>query len=252
MGDFGIKHLTGLAWLFSIIITLLVTLLHIRKEKQNKERFDLAVIKGTTIFIWGWEFVKTVYMIKSPDFGGVGNYPAFMLPFHICSMALYAYLIIGFKPGKLADYIKPFGFATMLLVTLLILTIPASSGIMGNLPHWKFVSENTLPYQSFLYHGSLVFVPLYMMLSGFYQPKIKDIGKATVTLLAVACFAFVLNKILGVTDFMTIEKGNGNPFQYLIEDSYLLYLLILASITTAGTTFFLAVGQLITKRKIKA
>lgn len=251
MGDFGIKHLTGLAWLFSLIIGLLIALLYIRKKQQNLIAYDLWVIKGAAIFIWFWEMIKTIYMIKSPDFGGVGNYPAFMLPLHICSMGLYAYLIIGFKPGKLADYIKPFGFATMLLVTLLILTIPASSGIMGNLPHWKFVKDNTLPFQSFLYHGTLVFVPLYMLLSGFYKPRMKDIGKATVSLFVVAIFAFIVNKVLGMTDFMTLEYGNGNPFQFLIENRYVLYILVLASVSIFGTFVFLAIGELVSKLKFK-
>ena len=51
MGDFGIKHLTGLAWLFSLIIGLLIALLYIRKKQQNLIAYDLWVIKGAAIFI---------------------------------------------------------------------------------------------------------------------------------------------------------------------------------------------------------
>ncbi|MCK7487602.1 MAG: hypothetical protein MZU97_20360 [Bacillus subtilis] len=53
-------------------------------------------------------------------------------------------------------------------------------------------------------------------MSGFYRPHVKDTGKAALTLLATAAFAITLNKILGVTDFMTLEYGNGNPFQPLL------------------------------------
>jgi hypothetical protein len=240
MQNFGFKHLFGLFWLFGLIFITLVILLRIRKLHRKGESYDLWVIKGATIFIWGWEFVKTVYMIRSESFGGVGNYPAFMLPLHICSMALYAYIIIGFFPGKLANFIKPFGFATMLVMTSIILAIPYSSGILGDLNHWRFVPDNIMPYQSFLYHGTLVFVPLYMVLSGFYKPRLKDIWKAMTTLAVVAVFATIMNKLLLVTDFMTLEYGNGNPFQFLIADQYLLYLLILTVIT--GFAMFVVLG----------
>lgn len=245
MGNFGPKHLTGLLWLFSLIIITLIVLLTIRKKYHKGLSYDLWVIKGATIFIWGWEVVKTIYMVRSPAFGGVGDYPVFMLPCHICSMALYAYWIIGFKPGKLADFIKPFSFAVLLIVTSIILTIPDSSGIMGNEPNWHFIMDNLLPFQSFLYHGTLVFVPMYMVLSGFYKPTIKDTGKAMLTTLAVAIGAVILNKALGSTDFMTLEVGNGNPFQYLVQDQYVLYVLLLASIVFVATFAVLGIAQLI-------
>jgi hypothetical protein len=249
MGNFESKHLLGLVWLFTLIAVLLIGLLTLKKRKHYGSEFDRKVVAGAALFVWGWEAVKTIVIFNSPAFSGVGVYPAFMLPFHICSMALYAYWVIGFHPGKFADYIKPFGFATMILVTLLILAIPASSGILGNLPNWSLVSENILPFQSFLYHGTLVFVPLYMVLSGYYRPHVKDTGKAALTLLGTAIFAFTLNKILGVTDFMTLEYGNGNPFQPILLTNYPLYLLILGSIAIGGTALILFIGQVATRSK---
>ena len=212
MGDFGSKHLLGLAWLLPLIAILLTILLTVRKKYNKGMKYDLGVIKATALFVWGWEVVKTIYIFKSPLYGGVGLYTSYMLPFHICSMALYAFWILGFHPGKLADFIKPFSFATLFLVTLIILIIPDSSGILGDLPDWRFAITNILPFQSFLYHGSLVFLPLYMVMSGYYKPNIKDTGKAAITLVVVAAFAFTLNKVLGDTDFMTLEFGWGNPF----------------------------------------
>jgi len=244
MGDFGTKHLMGLFWLSAVIFLALVILLRFRKAKGKGTSYDLWVIRGAALFMWGWELVKTVYMIRAESFGGIGNYPAFMLPLHICSMALYAYVVIGFFPGRLADFLKPFGYATMMLVTSIILVIPASSGILGNRPDWAFVSENIMPFQSFFYHGSLIFVPLYMVLSGFYRPKVKDTGKAVVALFSTALVAFVSNKLLMVTDFMMLEVGNGNPFQSMVESSYGLYVLILASVAVFGTFVVLGVSEL--------
>lgn len=245
-GNFGYKHLTGLIWLFSLILFLLVLLLTIKKRMGKGGKFDRNVIRAAALFIWAWEAVKTIYIFDSLDYGPVGTYQSYMLPFHICSMALYAFWILGFHPGKFADFVKPFAFAVMLLVTSIVLTIPDSSGILGEeyVPDWSFTLKNILPFQSFLYHGTLVFVPLYMVLSGYYRPRIRDVGKAFVCLVAVAVFAFSLNKLLlGTTDFMTLQFGWGNPFAYLIPDRYPLYLLILSAVSLGGTAVLLGIAE---------
>ena len=76
----------------------------------------------------------------------------------------------------------------MLLVTSIILIIHGSSGILGSQDNWHFVFDNILPFQSFFYHGCLVFVPLYMILSGYYKPRFSDIYKSTVVLIICAIF----------------------------------------------------------------
>ncbi|OHE40749.1 MAG: hypothetical protein A2Y16_06875 [Tenericutes bacterium GWF2_57_13] len=248
MGNFGSKHLLGLAWLLPSIAILLVVLLVLRKKKGYGESFDRKVILGASIFIWVWEIIKTIFIFNSPAYGSVGVYTAYMLPFHICSMALYAYPVIAGRHHKLAEFVKPFAFAVTLLVTAILLVVPDFAGILGNLPNWSFVYDNILPFQSFSYHGTLLFVPLYMVLSGFYRPRLRDIGKATVVFVATAIFAITMNKLfLGVTDFMTLEHGWGNPFNYLIADRYWLYFLILAGISVGGSALTLGIAELIWK-----
>lgn len=246
MGNFGSKHLLGLAWLLPSIAVLLVVLLVLRKKKGYGESFDRKVILGASIFIWAWEAVKTIYIFNSPAYTAAGAYSAYMLPFHICSMALYAYPAIVSRHRRLADFVKPFAFAVTLLVTSILLVVPDFAGILGNLPDWRFVSDNILPFQSFCYHGTLLFVPLYMVLSGFYRPRLRDIGKAAAVLFATAAFAVMMNKLLqGATDFMTLEHGWGNPFNYLIADRYWLYLLILSAIAVGGSAITLGIAELI-------
>ena len=248
--DFGYKHLIGLAWLFSLIAVLLIVLLLIRKKFKLGENFDKAVVRYTCYFMWAWEIIKTVRMINHADFGPVGSYPLYMAPFHICSMGLYAYLIIGSKKqSKLAEWVKPFGYAVMLVVTCIILTIPNSSGILGSVENWSFVFDNLLPYQSWLYHGCLVFVPLYMVLSGFYRPRWRDIYKATAVLFVVAAFAQGLNFLFegSGADYMTLRYGNGNPFAFLLVDTPWLYYLVLTAAAIGGLSLVIAVTIGVTK-----
>lgn len=246
--DFGYKHLTGLAWLFSLIATALVVLLYIRKKYNKSETYDKAVIRYTAYFMWAWEIVKTIRMVNHADFGPVGTYPLWMAPFHLCSMALYAFLIVGSKhSGKLAEFIKPFSFAVMLLATSIILAIPASSGIMGSETNWKFTFDNILPYQSFLYHGCLIFVPLYMIISGFYSPKWSHIPKALIVFVVCACFSQSLNFIFegSGADFMMLRYGNGSPFVGMLQTNPFLYYLTMSSLAIAGTCLILTIAILV-------
>ena len=242
--DFGHKHLVGLAWLFPLIAVLLTVLLIIRKKFKLGESYDRAVIRYTCIFMWTWEIIKTIRMVNYPDYGPVGSYPLWMAPFHICSMALYAYIIIGAKkPNKLETWVRPFGFAVMLIVTSIIIAIPASSGILGPTDNWKFTFDNILPYQSWLYHGCLIFVPLYMVLSGFYRPCWKDIYRGATVLCVVAIFAQALNYILDGSDadFMTLRYGRGNPLAFLLVDTPVLYYLVLAVVAIGGMALVLSI-----------
>ena len=246
--DFGPKHLSGLAWLLALVAIILTALLIIRKKKGLGEQFDKAVIRYTCYFMWLGEIIKTVRMINYDDFGPIGYYPLWMGPFHICSMALYAYLIIGSRrENKLEKWLRPFGYAVMLVVTSIILTIPASSGILGAPENWSFCFENLLPYQAWVYHGCILFVPLYMVLSGFYRPEWRDLYKSAAVLCITATFAQGLNYLFDGSgaDFMTLRYGNGNPFAFLLADTPAMYYIVVGSIALGGTSLVIVVTKLI-------
>ena len=254
--DFGSKHLIGLVWLFILMAVVLTILLVVRKKRNLGESYDKAVIRYTCYFMWAWEIVKTIRMINYPDYGPIGYYPLWMAPFHICSMGLYAYLIIGSKKqGKLAEWVKPFSYAVLLIVSSIILTIPASSGILGPTQDWGLHFDNILPYQSWLYHGCLVFISLYMAISGFYKPCFKDIYKGATVLIVVAIFAQTLNFVLDGSgaDFMTLRYGNGNPFAFLLADTPILYYLLLSVVAIGGMalviTITIGINTLVKKLK---
>ena len=257
--DFGPKHLTGLAWLLPLIAVVLTVLLLIKRKWKLDEKFDRAVIRYTCYFMWAWEIIKTVRMINYEDYGPVGYYPLWMAPFHICSMGLYAYLIVGAKkPGKLAEWVNPFAYAILMIVTSIILIIPGSASLLGNTPDWSFCFDNILPYQTWLYHGSLLFVSLYMAFSGFYRPKWSDIPKGAVVLAVAATGAQILNFTLegSNADYMTLRYGRGNPFVFLLEGpNPILYYAVLTAICVGGMTLVIGVTigirALVEKRRAK-
>ena len=56
--DFGTKHLTGIAWLFSLIAIVLAVLLIVKKKYNKGEGYDRTVIRYTCYFMWAWEVIK--------------------------------------------------------------------------------------------------------------------------------------------------------------------------------------------------
>ena len=246
--DFGPKHLIGLAWLLPLIAVLLTGLVWIKKKKGYGVSFDKAVIRYTCYFMWALEVVKTIRMVNHADYGPVGHYPLWMAPFHLCSMGLYMYLILGAKKeSKLAEWVKSFSYAGLMLATCIILTIPNSSGILGSVQNWSPVFDNILPYQSWLYHGSLLFVALYMVISGFYRPAWRDIYKAAITLSVLAACAQALNFIFDGSgaDYMTLRYGNGNPFAFLLADTPALYYTVLTAVSFSGMALIITVTILL-------
>lgn len=242
--DFGHKHLSGLLWLGILIFILLTVLLLIKRKWKLGMGFDKGVIRYTCYFMWALEIIKTVRLINYADYGPVGHYPIWMAPFHICSMGLYAFLLVGSKKdSRIAKLVTPFAYSVMMVVTSIILTIPASSGILGPTEDWKLCFDNILPYQSWLYHGSILFVPLYMALSGFYRPRWRDILKSVGTLFVLAAFSQGLNFLFDGSgaDFMTLRYGNGNPFAFLLVDTPILYYLLLAVVSAAGVSVVIGV-----------
>ena len=103
----------------------------------------------------------------------------------------------------------------------------------------------------------IFFVPMYMVLSGYYRPKWCDIYKAGVVAIICAAGAQALNYGFegSNADFMTLRYGYGNPFAFLIEISPFLYVGVLAAIVIAAEAAVIAatigIEALIDKRKKK-
>jgi hypothetical protein len=135
--------------------------------------------------------------------------------------------------------------------------MPSAAAILNGPDNWSFCFDNLLPYQAWLYHGMIFFVPMYMVLSGYYRPKWCDIYKAGVVAIICAAGAQALNYGFDGSnaDFMTLRYGYGNPFAFLIEISPFLYVGVLAAIVIAAEAAVIAatigIEALIDKRKKK-
>lgn len=231
---FGTKHLVGLALMIFVITVLLILL----KRIKHKQRYVLIY---SALLILGLETLKYAYMISNAQFS-LND-----LPFQLCSFALYVMPLIAIGNKKINQYALPFAFSIGILAGGLALLYP--SNILGTSDFWFPFEGDILPYISFIYHAHMIFYALYIYQQKIYVPTSKDILKVFIMLLGFASIANVLN-FLWQTDFMMLRYGAGNPFQFLIDIHYIVFLLVMVilGIFMISLTY---IGFLVTQKKSK-
>jgi uncharacterized membrane protein YwaF len=222
---FGSKHLIGTSLMIILIAAFLILSLKVYKGKPR----TIMIIATFTLI--GLELFKYLFVLYERN-----ALPEHMMPLQLCSFSLYAMPIVTFAKEKTAKFVMPFAYAVGLVSGLIVLIFPAN--VLGSSTNWFPVNGDLLPFQSFLYHATMVFFSLYIVLAKVYQPKLSDVKRAFFILLGVALVAFNVNLLLE-TDFMLLRVGNGNPLNFLIDTSYSLYLisLILLGFILLSLTF---------------
>jgi uncharacterized membrane protein YwaF len=113
-------------------------------------------------------------------------------------------------------FFLPTTFAVGLLAGLITLAYPAT--VLGGTYDWSLISDNILPYISFLYHSTMIFFSLYLLFSREYQPELRDYPTAYGTLVVFGFMAMITNAIFG-TDMMFLNDGHGSPFQFILTEN---------------------------------
>ncbi len=212
---FGPKHLVG-----SLLVSLLIALILISTLMILKNKNHSRLLKITALFILALELTKYLYTITTE-----GSFPLNYIPMQLCSFSLYLMPLTAFSKGKVAEFFRPTTFAIGLMAGLIVLLYPAT--VLGGDYNWFPLSDNVIQIISFLYHGTMVFFSLYLVLSKTYVPKLKDYPRAYASLLVFAMMAALTNTVFG-TDMMFLNTASGSPFQFvLLEYGRFVYMLVM-------------------------
>lgn len=207
---FGTKHLIGL--LFVVVLITVLFIIVKRKESNSKKVILIASIAFIIL-----EIIKLTTMVINK-----GSFPMNQLPLHLCSLPLYVFPILYFteEGSTVNKFVKPAAFATVLAAGIAALALPTN--ILGNNETWIPFDGNFYPLISFIYHGLMLFVPAYMLYSGYYVPKYSDIPKAMGTTACLMVLAMIANVIFD-KDYMLLNTGKGSPLQFLLEHGQFVY-----------------------------
>lgn len=231
---FGSKHLIGL-----VLVAILYTALYFLAKK--KEVPSKNVIFMFTIALLSLEFIKLLYLIIRD-----GSFPMNHIPLHLCSLPLYVYSILAFtKNETLKELVKPAAFAGVLFGGTIALLYPVN--IIGGEVAWRFTGDNFLPFISFLYHGIMIFLPIYLIKSGTYEFEFRRLKDAYIVLVAFMALAMIVNAITG-KDFMLLNTGNGSPLAFLLDNSQIVYTGSMIVLGLVGVLLFHLLGFAIKKK----
>lgn len=203
----GRAHLGMLAALGIFIAGYVI--LGCRPERRKR----LILLRSTAILMVALELLKDWLLAVQ------GAFSLGYLPLHLCSMDMFICLYWAYHPEK-----KGAGqclYSLCLAGGAAALLFPD----WAKMPLWHFQSLH-----SFLYHALLVAVPLVAVCSKMVRPRVREIWRPMVFLLAAAVPVYGFDRLFG-TNFMFLKYPvPGTPLELCakLPGGYLLWYGILA------------------------
>ena len=194
------------------------------KLRNVGEKGNRAVLLSVGIFLILTEIYKQLFYYY---YIGENTYQWWIFPFQLCSVPMYLCVIAPLlKPGKVQSGMYHFMTTFNLLGGLMAFIEP--SGIVHE--YW------TLTFHAFIWHMMLIFIGIYLILSGRFAKTMQDYRSAAVTFLVLAAVAFAINLIFrkasdGTINMFFVGPSNSSlvVFKWISENfgwycSTLLYL----------------------------
>ena len=186
---YGSFHLSF--FLIGLLVSLgLAILLRRTTDRQNK-----VVLLVCGLFLVLSEIYKHLFYYYVV---GEGSYPWWIFPFQLCSVPMYICLIAPFlKKGGVQQALYNFMISYNFLGGFVAFLEP--SGLVHG--YW------TLTLHAFTWHMLLVFIGLYLVMSGRAGRRISDFKPVVLSFVVMCAIAFCINLIL-----WQVAKGDINMF----------------------------------------
>ena len=201
-GLYSIDHFI----LLSIAIVCVIIAIRFTKDKADEQ--VIKIIKIITIFMWVLEIIKIVFNLSIGNASNLNTY----VPLYFCSLMLYAGIFSAFCRGILKHIGDVFMATGGLVAGIAFLTIPYTS--LSIYPSLHFIS-----IQSFMLHGSMIYLGVLVNITGYAKIEKKDIIYYSGLIFAISIVALVFN-INFDSNLMFISKDYpGTPIHLLYEVS---------------------------------
>ena len=177
------------------------------------------------------EISKIFSEMQESEYGGM-VIDARALPFHLCSMLIFAVLYLNLAPeGKGKDIVRSFLVPVGLLGGVAAMLIPTNG-----------VDFNDIgAYQCFVYHAGLVWYALYLLCTGKVRITGKVFLRNTSILLGLAFIMIWVNGALAMygTNFMYVRKPPMENLPILnLEHGWYVYFASLLGVGAVLMTLF--------------
>jgi uncharacterized membrane protein YwaF len=200
--------------LFDVVISLYLALRYLKGNVKTVMRLFaliVTVLEGIKI---AFNFIQGYTALNH------------WVPLYFCSFYLFALWLAAFGKGKIERTGLSFLFGGSFLSGLFFTFYPSTS--LPNYPLFHFIS-----LYSFFFDGSMIFMGLFIILSGYYRPKLKD-GLYYVLFTGIFIGLAALVNVLFGANLMFITNPYRLPvMSYVYDISVVLYrsLLILVHLS---------------------
>lgn len=221
---FGRLHLL---WLSLCLLTLFCNYFVYRRSKETGRKRWRKVVAWLLV---ADELYKTVILLCG------GRYNVDYLPFHLCSINIFAIAIHAYKPSKTLDNF------------LYTVCIPGALAALL-FPSWTSLPITSGMHQhSFTVHILLVLYPAVLAICGDIKPDLKSLPKSLALLIMMAIPIYFINLGLNTNFMFLMYAEPGNPL-YLFDQLWGNHLLGFPVIITG--VLLIAYGPLLLFRKLR-
>lgn len=189
---YGWFHLLWLALSFAAAIA--VSILH--KKRPTNQRM---VVLWVTVAVIVLEVYKQINYSFSYENGISYDYQWYIFPFQFCSTPMFAGLLAVFtKKGRVHEAAKAY------LVTYALF---AGAAVMFY-PTTVFISTIGVNIQTMVCHGSMIFIGIYLLATGYVKIEHKTILKAVPLFAVFVALAAIMNEIAHLSGLLERETFN--------------------------------------------
>lgn len=206
-------------WLGAISVAVATALILTKKLNVS----HVAVERATAAILLVLKIFHLSLSMKASEHGGMVINQT-QLSFHLCSIMIYAAILINFiRNEKIVSALKSFMAPCMLLGAAMALIIPTEGVDVLRPRVWQFM----------LIHGALVFYGFYLALVERVDMSIKAYLNNLKLLVVVVVAGFLMNSVLEqyATNFLFLREPpmSGLPMLNL-DNGWFVYFLCLAAV----------------------
>ena len=193
--------LFGKMHIISTCVTLILVAFFVFVIQKQSKKARGMIMKLIPLFMVFLEVLKDLFLVSAGRFG-VGY-----LPFHVCSIGIFVFLLREFLPWRKTKEI--FGEISVVLI------MPGALAALI-FPDWTvfYPVLNFINLHSFLWHGLLVLYPLLLLKNGT-APSVKHIYYVILFLCIVVPPIYLFDKHFGCNYFFVNWPEKDTPLDWL-------------------------------------
>ena len=204
---------TSITIVFIVLFAVLNTIF-LKNKSEKTKMIPIMVVWGLLVAAEIW---KIYYLIATG-----GDFSPLRYPLVMCSLVMYLYPLFMFKKNRLSDFAK--AFSVLPVIGMFIAFVATQSDYPITL----------MQHHSYLYHGAMMAVAVYLITSGLYKFKFKDFFKVGIGLAIYTLFSTILSVLIG-GDISIFGPTTGQikflypTFGYAVTNLILCFAFMLAS-----------------------